>query len=200
MSRLDDELKLVFQRQEPSEDFAERVLARIRVDHKPKAGFWQTLVSFFQPVAFRWAVAATAIVLAAVIGFIQYQRLHQNAVDTRQAGVSQIEPNENPVVKAQLMPQENPQSGGITKPEPKRAGGDNHKSDIQPVGQQKSNPRLHPKLKYVKHSSVKPEEAVAKDARRKSEGEIAKEQLMRALFIASATVNEAKKLAIGGTD
>jgi negative regulator of sigma E activity len=192
MSRLDDELKLLFQRHEPSEDFAERVLARIQVEQKPKPGFWQTLLSFFKPQALPWGVAA-AIFLIAILGFVQYQRLHKNTVPNQQAGAQDRRPDENAVAETPSAPKETPGKDGMQTLENKDSNHINHQSVKDRSGQS----HHQQKPRYVKNSSVKNEEMLATASQRKSEGEIAKEQLLKALFIASATVNEAKKLAMG---
>ena len=45
MSRLDDELKIAFRRQEPSPDFAARLLERINSTPEPRPSFWQRLAA-----------------------------------------------------------------------------------------------------------------------------------------------------------
>jgi hypothetical protein len=190
MSRLDDELKSMFQRQEPSADFADRVLARVRIQAQPKESLWQRLLSFFQPTAMRWAVAATAVLLVAIIGFMQYQRLHQRAIDKQQAGVEKTPSSDSGVVSEHSTPPR--VEDYLKKPESTTTGGSTQPNRIH---SRKSYQRQQQRLKYIKESSVKKEEEIARQ--RKSDGEMAKEQLMKALFIASATVNEAKKLAIG---
>jgi hypothetical protein len=196
MSRLDDELKLMFQREEPSSDFAERVLARIQVEVQPKETFWQRLLAFFQPNAMRWAVATTAILLIAIIGFMQYQRLHKNTPDTTVANGAQTQPADNPVASGQPTLTKEPNRNDSKTPESsKTTGGVEQKKTIV-VNHKKLYPSHSQRLKFKKESVIKNPERVATQP--KSEGEIAKEQLLKALFIASATVNEAKKLAIGG--
>jgi hypothetical protein len=193
MSRLDDELKMMFQRREPSADFAERVLARIKIQAQPKESLWQRLLSFFQPTAMRWAVAATVVLLVAVIGFMQYQRLHQRAINKQQAGVEKTPSSDSGVVSEHPTPPR--VEDYLKKPESRTTGG-----ITQPtrVNHRNVNQHHRQRLKHRKETSVKNEEALA--TQQKSAGEIAKEQLMKALFIASATVNEAKKMAMGGDD
>jgi hypothetical protein len=93
MSKFDDELKLALQREEPSPDFTNRVMARIAQLPAPEtretgrpgdretgrgAEWWQRIVAVFQVPKLGWAMAgAMAIVLfAAVFGVMQY-REHQ---------------------------------------------------------------------------------------------------------------------------
>lgn len=195
MSRLDDELKSMFQRQEPSSDFADRVLARIQVEAQPKETFWQRLISFFQPNAMRWAVAATAILLIAIIGFMQYQRLHKNVSNTQIANGPQTPSTENQVAKDESNSPEKPDENNIKTPENYKILPDFEKKGPLVIKHQKFNQSHSQRLKYRKESVTTEPGPVAMQP--KSEGEIAKEQLLKALFIASATVNEAKKLAIG---
>jgi hypothetical protein len=196
MSRLDDELKLMFQREEPSSDFAERVLARIQVKVQPKESFWQRLLGFFQPNAMRWALAATAILLIAIIGFIQYQRLHKSTTET--ANGQQVQPTTPLVATEPSKSTENPNKEDIRKPENEKIPGGIEQKGTVAVRHHKFNQSHSQRLKFKKESIIKNQELVATQP--KSEGEIAKEQLLKALSIASATVNEAKKLAFGGSD
>src|SRR5437764_1442830 len=72
MSRLDDELKVAFQRREPSADFAARVLARL--DEAPARlappSLWQRLASWFAIPAWRFAAAGAMALLLIAIGLI----------------------------------------------------------------------------------------------------------------------------------
>jgi hypothetical protein len=193
MSRLDDELKSMFQRQEPSAGFAEQVLARINGEPQPKPSFWQTLVRFFQLPTMRWAVAAAAILLVAIIGVVQYQRLNKNAVAQQTPGLQENRPEETKVAQNPTTPKVVEDRSGIKNPERETTGG---LTQADRVSNRNPNQHRQQRLKYRKETSVKNEEVLARQ--QKSAGEIAKEQLMKALFIASATVNEAKKVALGG--
>jgi hypothetical protein len=91
MSRLDDELKIAFKRQEPSLDFTARVLERINQASAPKPTFRQRFAAFFEMPARRWAAVglATAALLVA-IGVMQYGGAHQQAAQVGegiQAGI-----------------------------------------------------------------------------------------------------------------
>jgi len=73
MSRLDDELRWALRRREPSQDFAERVLARIALQDaapKPARGsWWRALLP-----GPRWAmVGALACLLAVTVGVHRYR-------------------------------------------------------------------------------------------------------------------------------
>jgi hypothetical protein len=83
MSRLDDELKIAFERKQPSIDFAARVLERINETPAPKRSWWQTLAELFQPPKLRWVAIGVAASLLVAIGVAQYHRLHETPVEER---------------------------------------------------------------------------------------------------------------------
>lgn len=187
MSRLDEELKSLFQRQEPSPDFSERLLARIQAEAEPKASLWQRLIAFFQPDMMRWAVAAAAVLLLAIIGFTQYQRLQKNPSDSHIAEQKQPGPSDEKVATPP-GPQEKQ-----NKPEDDRRKTDNEQKRMIAVGHSKARPAASQRRKFVKAPAAG--DVLAEQQR--TAGELAKEQLMKALSIASTTVNEARKLAMG---
>ncbi len=75
MSRLDEELKVAFQRREPSADFAARLLARL--DEAPIAlappSLWQRLAGLFALPAWRFAAAGAMAVLLVAVGVIVWR-------------------------------------------------------------------------------------------------------------------------------
>ncbi|HSO74582.1 MAG TPA: hypothetical protein VLU47_07080, partial [Blastocatellia bacterium] len=90
MSRLDDELRMAFRREQPPVDFTDRVLEQIARQPKPKLRWWQTLAASLQPPKLKWvAIGATAGLLVA-IGAAQYSQLNPPVIDdsSRVAGVS----------------------------------------------------------------------------------------------------------------
>ena len=91
MSRLDDELKIALRRQEPSADFAERLLARLPAAPQPQRRWWDSLAEFFRPNALRLAAATAVVLLIAAIGFVQYQRSGEPA-STASTGAPQTPP------------------------------------------------------------------------------------------------------------
>ena len=70
MSRLDDELKIAFQRQEPSADFAARVLARINEAPAPpvRLTIWQRLARMFAMPGLGYAAVGAMALLLIIIG------------------------------------------------------------------------------------------------------------------------------------
>jgi hypothetical protein len=148
----------------------------------------------------RWAVAATAILLIAIIGFMQYQRLHKNAPNTQVASDRQAQPTDKAVTPDVPQLAEKPDENNIKTPENEKVFPNIEKKGPIEVKHKKVNQSHSQRLRYRKESVNKDLDMVAiepKSKEPKSKGEIAKEQLLKALFIASATVNEAKKLAIG---
>ena len=109
MSRLDDELKIAFRRQEPSPDFTARLIERINLSPAPRPDFRQRLAAWVSMPRFRWiAIGATAVMLIA-IGVAEYGRLHQTtvkddgkllAVNPAATGVDQINEWGNKTPKA----------------------------------------------------------------------------------------------------
>lgn len=204
MSRLDDELKLAFRREQPSADFTERVLARIAEQTKPrKLSLWQRLVGLFQMPTLRWAVAGAVILLIATLGVIQYQRSNHRdntsptasadnpSADNKNGSPSPMvgNANDNPTIK---------------KPEDENAA--------PKVGPSKEPQRIQQVAYKVKRKSLPkrfnadaevPEGQVAANSNPKAmseraRGEQAKEQLYKALAITSNLLSEARNVAFGG--
>src|SRR5215475_7030003 len=76
MSRLDDELRKAFRREQPSADFTQRLLEQVAMQPLPKARWWQRLATLLEPPKLRWvAIGVTASLLLA-IGAAQYQRIN----------------------------------------------------------------------------------------------------------------------------
>jgi len=165
MSRLDDELKIAFRRQEPSPDFAARLIERINSSPAPRPDFRQRLAGLFAMPRFRWvAIGATAVMLIA-IGVAQYGRLNQTtvkdgdkllAVNRAGTGVDQINEwgNKAPKVDASEQPRTN-----IREPR-----------------------------KFRPHAV-----AIRREPRPSPEAEAAKERVLFALQVAGATFNEAQR-------
>lgn len=174
MSRLDDELRKAFKREQPSVDFTARLLERVALQPTPKARWWQRLAMLLEPPKLRWvAIGVTASLLLA-IGAAQYSRLHQVVVNDD----GQIAKNE---------------------PSPEASGKDAVKqgSDHYPWAPRDSvNPQPAPIIKRAAPSSTNHRLAQARhqeDRELRAEGEAAKEKLMLALSIASSALSDAQK-------
>jgi hypothetical protein len=171
MSRLDDELKIAFKRQEPSLDFAARVLERINQAPAPKPTFWQRLATFFEMPARRWATVglATAALLIA-IGVARYGGVHQQA--------AQVGDGVQAVIQTPSVP-----SKDVVVEKP---GGTSHPTIApHPI-------RVNPPRRHHEHRATR--ELVARQEPRPSpEAEAAKERVLFALQIASNALNDAQK-------
>ena len=176
MSRLDDELRMAFRREQPSVDFTDRVLERIARQPVPKLKWWQTLAALFQPPKLRWvAIGATAALLVA-IGAAQYAKLHPAVIDDggKLAGTQKAEAGSNTVGDA----------GSVKTPD---------------VIHQAPAPKLEPTpQRNTDHhlaavSNRKPNHTRPKDRVVNAEAEAAREKVMLALHITSETLNEAQR-------
>lgn len=78
MKPLDQELKNALRRQEPSSDFAQRVMAKLQSEPASKPGWAEAARHVFRIPALRWATAA-ALCAWLVIGVLAYRR-HQRAI------------------------------------------------------------------------------------------------------------------------
>src|SRR5437868_12637212 len=90
MSRLDEELKVAFQRREPSANFAARVLARL--DEAPARlappSLWQRLASWFAIPAWRFAAAGAMALLLLAIGLIVLRAQRPANIDQTTSAVT----------------------------------------------------------------------------------------------------------------
>ena len=191
MSRLDDELRLAFKRQEPSADFAARVLARIAEAKEPQPAptFWQRLRDFFSPVVMRWAVATAALLLAVAVAFVLVQNRSRNS----ESAIASSVDHQQPFVSSVALAGVNKSNEGIkpsVKPEVNQPI--THRGS-QVVARHRPQRQLHHE---PVQSPLPNGEIVAKN--HKSQGEIAKEQLYKALAITSELLHEAKDIALTG--
>lgn len=190
MSRLDDELRLAFKREEPSADFTARLLARIAAAEKPQPTLWQRLREFFSPTVMRWAIATAALLLAAAVALIQYQ--NRSRTDAGVLAGSSV--NHQPFASAAKIEklQDLKDSG---KP---NAVQENVRPTILPVTRHLAKHRVQPRVHHEPEQSRIPEGEIALENHHKSKGEIAKEQLYKALAITTDLLQEAKDIALTG--
>ena len=176
MSRLDDELRMAFRREQPPVDFTDRVLEKIARQPAPRIRWWQRLAESLQPPKLKWvAIGATAALLVA-IGASQYSRLHPVVIDDSgklAAGDSNPQRAETP--KDRSVGSQAPQL-----PAPKL------------------EPKHHSNLghRMVAASNRTPRNTRQADRAVNPEAEAAKEKVMLALHITSTTLNDAQR-AIG---
>jgi hypothetical protein len=170
MSRLDDELRKAFRREQPSVDFTTRLLERVAQQPAPKAPWWYRLATLLDPPKLRWvAIGVTASLLLA-IGAAQYSSLHRVVI------------NDN---------------GQEAKASPPPEEGDKNpvSHDQNKDRREKMSPKL-PQNKRVVYPSPNHRAALARRQQERElrvEGEAAKEKLMLALSIASTALNDAQK-------
>lgn len=169
MSRLDDELRKAYRREQPSVDFTARLLERVAQQPAPQPRWWQRLATLLDPPKLRWvAIGVTASLLLA-IGAAQYRRLNQVVVDDS-GKISGINP----------APEASGTSSGADK---------NHSLQDPKITTPKPARRNAPSTTNHRLAPARHQE----DRELKAEGRAAKEQLMLALSIASAALNDAQK-------
>jgi len=171
MSRLDDELRKAFKREQPSADFAERMLKLVAQQPEPRMRWWRRLGALLEPPKLRWvAIGVTASLLLA-IGAAQYRKLNETVVSDKVTTASknpENTENAHPAVK----------SPDSSKGEPER-GPFNVKATM------KRAPR--PANRRIEPARARQEREM------RAEGQAAKESLMLALSIASSALSDAQK-------
>jgi len=172
MSRIDDELRIAFRREQPPADFLARVLERAALQPEPRPSWWQRLAMLLGTPRLRWvAIGATALLLLAV-GAVQYGRL-RGAVTEDHGRVAVVPPHSEAGERDAASPAvDGSQDGGA-------------RSISTP-----------PELLKRHRASTSQVKAPAHDDRQRvtiAEARAAKEKLMLALYIASATLNDAEK-------
>jgi len=174
MSRLDDELRKAFRREQPSADFTQRLLEQVAKQPLPKARWWQRLGTLFEPPKLRWvAIGVTASLLLA-IGAAQYQRLSRVVTEdnNQQQAIGSQPPATSPATPADLDNRNAPirqDSGGVRPATVVR-------HTVKPATR--------------RHALVA---ATQKAQELKAEGEAAKEKVLFALSIASSALSDAQK-------
>lgn len=171
MSRLDDELKVAFRREDPSQDFLARVLEQVNRAPAPQPRLWQRFADLFQAQKFRWVALGATAALVVAISAAGYLRIHQTAIE------------------------ESSNAGAVvaTAPGPEAGSGQSN-AEIEKAP---SVPPVQQPATFVgKRNSARPtRKAVAfrNVARPSPEAEAAKERVLFALQIASNTLNDAQK-------
>jgi hypothetical protein len=77
MNRLEEELREVFRRKEPSDGFADRVMVRIRNASAGTEKSERACRTWFLPLRFRWVAAAAMLFLLLGSGLLRYQQVQQ---------------------------------------------------------------------------------------------------------------------------
>jgi hypothetical protein len=191
MSRLDDELKVAFQRQEPSADFAARVLARINdaPAPRPQPTAWQRLAGLFAMPTLRYAAVGAMALLLIIIGIALLRPPRPAGVDStpQVAGSSDSQaspaPGAGPTASEQNGASSNAKanaSGGGTSAPASSATAQNHAA---------SSPRTINERRQIHHHAP----VVAQQLPPSAAAEAAKEKVLFALQITSETLNDAQR-------
>ena len=173
MSRLDDELRKAFRREQPSVDFTQRLLEQVAMQPLPKARWWQRLATLLEPPKLRWvAIGVTASLLLA-IGAAQYQRLSRVVTEENKQQATSSQPAPAPPATAEDLDKKSapvPQDSIVGRP------ATIVRHSFKPAARHRALVASTQKVQELK-----------------SEGEAAKERLMFALAIASSALNDAQK-------
>ncbi|HSE35866.1 MAG TPA: hypothetical protein VLG74_01100 [Blastocatellia bacterium] len=176
MSRLDDELRKAFRREQPSADFTARLLERVAQQPEPKARWWQRFATLLDPPRLRWvAIGVTASLLMA-IGAAQYSRLNQRVVSDNGKVAKAVAPRDEGVKAPE--PTAPPHDSIVTAPKDKKTSlisKGSIKRGARPGNQPLETPRARQEREL------------------RAEGEAAKETLMFALSLASSALGDAQK-------
>ncbi|HKQ09026.1 MAG TPA: hypothetical protein VJ464_28145 [Blastocatellia bacterium] len=171
MSRLDEELKVAFQRREPSPDFAARVLARL--DEAPvmlaPPSLWQRLAGLFALPAWRFAAVGAMAVLLVAVGVIVWRapRTTDTGLGAASAAAVDKPGSSSPGVGSQIA---------------------TNSTATNVVAAPSAPPRAASRIPIHHHPAV-----VAKHAP-SAEAEAAKEKVLFALQITSETLNEVQRV------
>jgi hypothetical protein len=180
MSRIDDELKIAFRREEPSPDFAARVLQRINQQPAPKPGFWQRLAALFQAPRVRWAMAGATAALIIAISAVSYLRIHQAALEGGGAIQAANPSADAPPADAQTAAQ-GQSDARVDKPSDALAVNNAEATGLKAI--------KRPARPKIRTSAV----AIKTAQRPSPEAEAAKERVLFALQIAGETFNDAQR-------
>jgi len=164
MNKLDEELKIALRREEPSADFAHRVLAQVRGLPPPKRGWRQSLLTLLRPPKVIWLAAGVAACLLVAIGVRGLRAYEPSTVEGPKIVASDA--NRQP---EGASPVEVPKENVAPQPEPGTA----------PV--------------KVKHVTYRHRRHTLRLDREEIEARQAMEQLELALYIASAKLNVAQR-------
>ena len=166
MSKLDEELKAALRREEPSADFAYRVLARVQALPPPKPGWRQSLLTLLRPPKLVWVaagVAACLLIALGVQGLRGYERQRAESESTVANGNARTAEPETSSETDKPPSQSQPQI--VPSPAPER----------------------------IIHNVVRHHHNALRENREEVEAREAMEQLKLALYIASSKLNAAQK-------
>jgi hypothetical protein len=186
MSRLDDELRIAFERKQAPPDLAARVLERINGAPAPKRNWRKRLAALFLPPKLRLVAIGVAASLLVAVGVAQYNRLHDGRPE-QAASLARTDTGPGPVAsgtkdEAVAAPGSAAASGDAGW-HVRRRGGAAPRRDVY-----KRDAARTPALN-------RPSLAAAPEARTVSaEAEAAKERVLFALQILDSTLADAQRV------
>ena len=74
MSYLEDDLKMALQRTEPSEDFVDRVLARVNQPPPREPAWWERIAVMLRPPRVQWVAASIVLSVLIPVAGVQYRK------------------------------------------------------------------------------------------------------------------------------
>jgi hypothetical protein len=173
MSRLDDELRNAFRREQVPTGFTERVLERIAQQPAPRPSWWRRLAMLLEPPRLRWvAIGVTASLLLA-LGAAQYGKLRRVTIEEGD--------------KTSATQSSSGKSTSSVKP-----GGEVAQKDVKgPSPESSRNAKRNAALR--RQLALARQQKEQKEQELRAQAEAAKEKLMLALHIASNALNDAQK-------
>jgi len=166
MNKLDEELKAALRREEPSADFAYRVLARVRTLPPPKPAWRQRFLTLLRPPKLVWVGAGVAACLLIALGVQGLRGYERQRVENEKVVAKD---NDRTAQPGPAITPEKPSS----QPQPQ-------------INQNAAPERVIHNVVHHHHNTLRenPEEVEAREAM---------EQLKLALYIASTKLNAAQK-------
>lgn len=184
MSRLDDDLKAAFKRQEPSPDFTARLMARINEAPapQPRLTLWQRLAGVFALPALRWATVGAMALLLIIIGITQLRSHRTSPVNGAPQLAGTPESHDTHSKTASEQPGTN---STIDTPQTLA------KAPTVPTPSAQPDGRPH----LIRHHVREAREArvEARQAQPSAEAEAAKEKILFALQITNSTLSEVQR-------
>jgi len=85
MSHLEDDLRAALQREEPSADFADRVLARLEHPATPRPSWQEGLAVLMRPPRLLWVAVCLIVCVMIPFAEVQYRKQRQYLADGERA-------------------------------------------------------------------------------------------------------------------
>ena len=85
MSYLEEDLRIAMRREEPPEDFAERVLARLKWPATPQYSCWELLSVLLRPPRVQWVALCVIFSIMIPAASVQYRKLVERRAEGERA-------------------------------------------------------------------------------------------------------------------